>query len=247
VNGRGNPARLATALVALAALTSAGSALARDVVIIASNVDEFIVGAILPGTTRIQLKLGEHVRVMDTSGNGHEHEGPYVGELLGDETEVQRVDSDTATGVLDRLIGRQQVALSELGGIRGPGSETLLHPPTAWLIPTDATGIYCVRSGSNVELWRSAPAAAEEYVVEDLLGGAQATVSFAPGAHLAPWPADLAPRDGALFLVRASASVRSSTIDMREVPALSEVPNQALWLGARGCEVQARQLLTDSD
>lgn len=233
----GSKARVAAAsLAAGAAILIHGAAFAAIVVASSGpSASQYPAGKKIPDNTRITLKAGDSITVLD-GGSTRVLRGAgtvVVGQRSG-------ASSSSAFAALTRQRSSSRV---RTGAVRGSESASVLSP-NLWYVDASKPGTVCVIDTQNVNVWRPDTTAAQTLRVTPAKSGGQAKVAFAPGSMIAPWDTTAAPiGDGSSYRVEAADGSQPRQFTFAVLPAQpDDAEETAALLIERGCSVQLELL-----
>jgi hypothetical protein len=229
-------------VTALCAWVAAGSAYAAEHVVLESNAVRYTAGSIVDAALPIVLERGEFVVLATDDARLLRVEGPHNGPAEG-----RAPDEGALRRALALLVAAERTQVGSVGGVRGGAGDAATEDgrPAPWLVHAEHSGDQCALRGTEPTLWRERAGAAEAW--EIVAAGAErpATFRFAAGEQRAPWPAEISPQDGEIYLVRRAAAQRSAAVRLHllEPRVADNALAAASWLAAKGCTAQARLLL----
>jgi len=228
-------------VVASAWLRTAGAA---EIVVIESTSQRYVAGQLIDAAVPLVIAAGESVTVATENARLIKIDGPHNGPAAGpppDQSGVRRA--------LAQLIVEERPAVGGVGGVRGD-SEAEQAPdtrPDPWLVHAERSGDQCVVRDASVGVWREDAAQAAVLQVGVSLSERTAPIRWDSGSQRAAWPAEMAPADDTVYLLRSADSLRSVPIRLHVLdPALVGGGRElasAAWFAAKGCIDQARVLL----
>ena len=228
-------------VVASAWFRTAGAA---EIVVIESTSQRYVAGQLIDAAAPLVLAAGESVTVATENARLIKIDGPHNGPAAGpppDQSGVRRA--------LAQLIVEERPAVGGVGGVRGD-SEAEQAPdtrPDPWLVHAERSGDQCVVRDASVGVWREDAAQAAVLQVGVSLSERTAPIRWDSGSQRAAWPAEMAPADDTVYLLRSADSLRSVPIRLHVLdPALVGGGRElasAAWFAAKGCIDQARVLL----
>jgi hypothetical protein len=222
-----------------------GVAEAAEIVVIESSAARYPAGQILDAAAPIALAAGESLTVVTEDARLIKIDGPHNGPATG-----PAPDPSAVRRALAQLIVEEPPAVGGVGGVRaGEGEEQAADTrPDPWLLHAGRSGDQCVLCGESVGVWRDSADDAVTAELGFLLAESSVEIRWDAGQQRAAWPAQVELRDGAVYLLRAKASLLSVPIQLHVLaPALAGrgLP-AAAWLAAKGCTAQARLMLRES-
>ena len=135
--------------------------------------------------------------------------------------------SATTTSSLAALTGQNTARRSRVGAVRRPPSGAT-NGRNVWQADVARSGNICVANPSDLGLYRANGAGAERVTVTDG-AGKTATVRFAEGQRIAPWPAEVPLAAGGRYQIAGNGTRASYTARMiLRVPAGLEGLAQSL-------------------
>ncbi|MGZ8335504.1 MAG: hypothetical protein ACXWU1_02445 [Allosphingosinicella sp.] len=225
-----SPGRLALAVLLL---TGAASAAASVLVVRSSgpSAKAYPPGRSLPDNTRIVLRRGDTLTVLDARGTrtfrGPGRYNPSVAPPRGDPPAVASASF------------RPRVA-SVRSAFYVPGNVADI-----WQVDAATGGTHCLAAPGAPTLWRADPSRAATVNITGA-NGASRTVAWPAGEQTMAWPTDLAVADRSEYRLRDPAVAVPTTIRFRRLSqAPANVPAVAAALIAAGCQEQL-DLLVDT-
>ena len=208
---------LRRALLAVALLSTAGSA-AANVLVVRSTNASYRAGQSLPDNARITLRDGEQIMVL-ANGGTRTFRGP------GTFSPNTRVANGTVNNG-----GR----IARVGAVRDAG--IVPRGPTIWHVDVTQGGTFCLASASNVMLWRPDASAPVRFTITGP-GGAR-TLNWRAGEPTVAWPGG-APANGGAYTITQPGVAVPVTITFRLLGSQPhDVQGVAQALIANGCEGQ---------
>lgn len=142
-----------------------------------------------------------------------------------------------------------QVSLASAAGQRGRfgalRAAEVAHNPSIWDVDVSHDGKVCVKSASNVQLWRPDSEANATVTIRSADGQSQ-QLTWAAGSALTPWPTALPIKSGASYQVEWPDTGDKSSLDIVTVPtAPADLVGAAQVLIQNGCQKQL-DLLVES-
>lgn len=230
---------LALALIVCATVTAAEAA---EIVVLESTSARYVAGKMLDAAAPIALTAGESLTVVTEDARLIKIEGPHNGPAVG-----PAPDPSAVRRALALLIIEERPEVGGVGGVRAGELEELGPDtrPDPWLLHAQRSGDQCVLGGESVGVWRER---ADDGVVAELgvvLAESSVEIRWDAGAQRAAWPAEVALRDGAVYMLRPDTSLLSVPIRLHVLPPALAGRGlaTAAWLAAKGCIDQARLLL----
>lgn len=230
----------------LLALCLSPIVVAADLVILESTSPDYPSGEILDDTTQIELSEDGEITLIAEDGTIISLSGPFIGSPSLDA--IQNV-----SGVLDalgRLVGTADVSATDIGGVRGDeeGDDFLARAvddtrTSPWTLHTNITGAQCViADAQEIRFWRENADNTEQLRVKHIGTASNNTIEWQAGNQTVTWPSGLPLVANDLYLVRLGDDLRSTTLQLREIPAAVNRDGVAVvaFLAAKGCISQAR-------
>lgn len=226
------------------AVAAAFAALAQpalaDVVVIRANgpsAGRFPPGKTLPDATRLTLKQGDQIVLLDTHGT-RTLAGPGVFAATGG-------PAVAAPSALSAMASNATNRRARVGAVRGL---TAVPPvtttrPGIFLVDVAVPGSVCVVDSATVTLWRGDARAA---AATTLTGGdgTTATVSWIRGQTTAPWPVALRVAEGSSYRLRSTAGAAETIVQFRTLAAQpANLQQLASALIKHGCQGQVDVLV----
>lgn len=229
----------AVVLTAVVFFAVACPALAAQFFVAASTAPGLTRGAIIDGDEALSLPEGARVTLIAPDGKTVTLDGPFHGPPGGG----AGADDRGLFAALSKLVSPQNASIASLGGTRG-GPESMPEDPFA--VALGVSGSHCVPASQPVRLWRPDTKRPSLLTIRPGSGSVQAPVeAFWPeGTATMPWPEDLAPEEGATYLIRLDNGVFLTKVVLHRVPAgLPSAAHRIAWMAGHGCTRQALRLL----
>lgn len=219
----------------------ASGAAAGELVVIASSAPGFSPGQLVKADAVIEIPAGASVTVVSDSGRTLTLHGPHSGPagLSGGAAPLGLVAS------LSSLLAAPDKETAALGVIRRATRRDAAQPVDPWVVDVGRSGHHCVSAAIPVLLWRAVSDHALTISISNVAGEGQAEVDWPAGADTAPWPSGIVLADGAEYLTRTKGTNTVAKLTLHVAPAdLRTDAHRAAWMASRGCDAQARRLLT---
>ncbi len=211
---------------------------AAQLVVISSNAPTLKAGAIVDGAASITLAAGVTVTLISPEGTTIKLTGPYKGKP---EPSPSGKTNNLLTSLSHIVTGPPENDPSLAVFRAAPGAAR----PDVWAINVGRSGVYCVRAGKPVNLWRAHTDKKIVLTVKQVGDRQRETRKEWPqGMRTMIWPAELPLADGATYLARPQGGYRWANLTILLVP--TELPTQAhraVWMSENGCARQARILV----
>jgi phage-related tail fiber protein len=159
----------------------AASAAAAETIVVKSagpSAKGFPPGKSLPDASRVSLKAGDVVTILDGRGT-RVLRGPGVFS-----TTVSTATS-TSIGSVLKNTGSRQV---RTGAVRGVTSAPPMRPSNVWLVDTSKSGTICYAGTEGLSAWAPAHAQETTYTITRTSDGKTAPLTFRAGQSTKPWP-----------------------------------------------------------
>ena len=232
--------RIFSSLIGLILMTVAFSADAVDLVVISSSAPGLKPGQIVNSGEPLQIPEGATVTLVSNSGKMINLKGPHRGPsgfISGATGDTRLIAS------LSGLLSGSGRDTASLGTMRAVG---LPPPPTdPWVLDVGKSGDHCVPAKGPVTLWRAKSTRKKIFSLKNLSDRTKSQTDWAAGASILKWPQNVRLKDGGRYLARfkGSRAVRKFTLHL--VPDhLPSDAHGAAWMAEKGCENQAKRLLS---
>lgn len=223
-----------------AGVLASNSAVAADLVVLASNAPSLSAGDVIDESQSIDIPDGARASFLAASGRTVTLEGPYRGPAT-----VPAASSETP-GILtaiSALLAPESATVPVLGQTRG--AAPVDGPGNSLWIDTSRPGKYCVDPGRFLHLWRPQADERQAAKLTDMETNRTATITWNGGEVTHAWPADLTYRDGAAYLVLVDGARDPIHLEIRLVPRdLEDVLSRIAWMVEQACVAQAQAELT---
>jgi hypothetical protein len=223
-------------LLGLVALLLAPPARA-DVHVIESTVPAIAAGRQLADHDTIALPAGTHVRVVLPSGKTQTVKGPFTGKV-GDLAKGQP-RNEGVLAWLKGLLDTGGATETTAGATRSIGREMpRARIGFSWsAVPVTIDGSVCIAKGAGLQLVRAPSASPERVAVIDTTSGQRGEAQWQAGSDAAAWPANLAPRPDATYLVVVGDRPPRKVV-LRELATLPADDDVLTELHKLGCKPQ---------
>jgi hypothetical protein len=223
--------------VAGAALTAASAALAGTIVIRSSgpSAKAFPVGKSLPDGTRVVLKGGDTLVLLDTKGT-RTLSGAGNFDIGGSARGVATASAFSA------LIGNSGTRQVRTGAVRG-SSTGPARVASLWYVDTSKSGTVCLKDMSRATLWRADMSSAVTMTLS--YRGKSMPLTFATGQAVRTWPvAEVPLTAGAEYRISGPGLPTLTTIRIALIATSSDAADEvARGLIAQGCTAQLDALV----
>lgn len=216
--------------------------IAQDFIVFKSKGGQFPPGMVVSSGDKIQLGVGEYLKIIAPSGKMVKVQGPY-NEPLGNMAKMtQKGISDT----LKALVSAQQKHTKDMGVTRDSSgiiqaARKIGWVPEPWVVNISYNGDKCVKEGEKVRFWR-----AEEQNLKLKISMAkefEAVKVLNKGESYINAPENLPIMDGAKYQFEYGDKLTQSTIHL--IPnSVTDKTILASWLKESGCRAQAVALLS---
>jgi hypothetical protein len=231
----------ALAAVALLAVAPADGANAEPIVIKYEGPasQTYKPGKKLPSTSKINLKAGEILTVLDERGT----------RILRGPGTFNASSSASAASVsntsLASLVRTSTVRRARTGAVRGdakPAQAAL--SPNLWYLDYGKGGKYCVADFQNLRLWRPDASDTKMLTTTDKATGKTASVRLGKGSTTARWPNEIAPVDGGSYVLSVPGKAENSMLEFVKINVTGDerIDVMAAKLIEQGCLVQSELL-----
>jgi hypothetical protein len=228
--------RTLRSLLGLVALLVASPARA-DLHVIESTVPAITAGRQLSDHDTITLPAGTHIRVVLPSGKTQTVKGPFTGTVADLSKGQPRNEGVLAwlKGLLDTGGATETTA----GATRSIGRE-MPRPRVgfSWSsVPVTIDGSVCIAKGTQLHLVRAPSASPDRVAVIDAASGQRGEAQWQAGSDTAAWPANLAPRPDATYLIVVGDRAPRKVV-LRELATLPADEDVLTELHKLGCKPQ---------
>ncbi|MBL0922849.1 MAG: hypothetical protein IBJ12_00060 [Sphingomonadaceae bacterium] len=153
-------------------------------------------GKRLPSTSKINLKSGEILTVLDERGT-RVLRGPGTFNASSSANAANISSTSLAT-----LVRTSTVRRARTGAVRGDAAPARASlSPNLWYLDYGKGGQYCVADFQNLRLWRPDSSDSKTLTATDKKTGKMASVKLGKGANTVNWPSEIAPADGGIYAV----------------------------------------------
>jgi len=182
------------------------SAAAADILVVRSvgpSAKGFAPGKRIPQGTRIVLRAGDRLDVLDGRGT-RTLRGP--GSFVAGAATGPTASAGTVTGQRARI-----------GAVRGiEGGE--LRPPSIWHVDVTKSSTICVAQPTGLTLWRANATPAVTLNISRLAGGGTRQVEWQAGSSTLAWPTDLPVANGAEYRLSWAGGATPTSLRFRTLP-----------------------------
>lgn len=196
-------------------------------------------GKSIPDSTRIALKAGDQVVLLDSRGT-RTLQGP------GQFSATLATTVAANVGTRDDASKRR----SRTGATRSLGAPQPSTPVEAepswniWFVDINRSTTVCVPDAGNVTMWRPNGGAAGTVTITSLAGGNSEKVNWLTGQSRRPWPASVPVVDGGQYKLSWAGAAQPTTLKFsvlgRKATGLEDM---AATLIKNGCEAQLDTLI----
>ncbi|HEX4303199.1 MAG TPA: hypothetical protein VHZ78_10425 [Rhizomicrobium sp.] len=225
--------RTVTLAFAAAALLSAGSAQAANLIVVEARAIALKPGTTIDSTKPLVLKQGQHVTLISDTGATLSIDGPY--------------NQPPSAGGSGRSIATTLAALTTEHTART--SEGLVTRddkpnklPDPWLFDVTRNGSVCLLEGTQPVFWRPQAKIDTSIVVMPVDRSWKSKAAWPAGRDRMTVTTDVPVHGGAAYVVNYAGS--EYALSVATVPAgLANDQVRAAWMVQKGCEAQAEALL----
>lgn len=230
--GAATASLLALAAVALPAAASAAIVVASS----GPSASKYPVGTKIAPDTRVTLKAGDSVTVLDDAGTRV---------LRGEGTvRVDQRGGGAVSSAFTALTRQRSASRVRTGAVRGSDAGEV-RSPNLWYVDARQGGTVCILDTWSVQVWRATSDAAQTLRVTPARAGSggesagETALSFPAGAMIAPWDTSAAPiADGSAYRISGDgAAARQVTFAVLPAKPASPEATAALLI-EKGCSVQ---------
>ena len=206
-----------------------------QVVVIASNTEQFSAGDVVESSREITLPAGTTITLISSDGGTVKLVGPYQGK-------PSPVPSTSNESLIDTL---SEIATKEsqygLAVFRAkPNSATDL-----WAVNVSRSGTYCVRSDVGVVLQGKQAGGDRVMHIATLADPDDVTsVTWPAGKQVIDWPAATSLIDGTKYFLQFENPDSRRQVKIKLIPTgLPTEAHIAAWMWQNGCDRQARRVV----
>ncbi|MBE9562126.1 MAG: hypothetical protein IMF12_04600 [Proteobacteria bacterium] len=206
---------------------------AADMVIVHSNVPQYVEGQLLDSQTSIfdLLVPASEITVVFSNGGVKTINGPYRGTI-------------TDTNKPDLLITLSKLLTENKSIIRGSSK----YPKNLWLVDVNTSKrFFCVAPASRVVLWRPKSQSASTLTIKHKASNKKAVVKWPAKQTTLRWPSNLPIVYGdsyTLELKNRNGSFFKILVLYQLPDSLPTTSHKVVWMVGRGCISQANKLLS---
>lgn len=203
---------------------------------IGPSASRFVAGRTLPGTTRIVLRAGDQLVLLDAAGT-RSLRGP--GSFVAG-------DAAVVTASLADLAANRTEHRARIGAVRNVGPGGSASRPNIWFVDMAAGGTMCITDPKAVTLWRGDSATSGTSVIDAGTAG-RTKLDWIKGQASQAWPAAISVTGSDYLMTGAGASKAGTTIRFQIVaqpPA--DLQQLASALVANHCQGQLDVLIATS-
>lgn len=227
-------AALAVAVASLA--IPSPEAAAAEAVVVASTAPGYAQGQLVPDGTPVAVPDGANALFLFANGRMVRVKGPFEGVL-------DKMPEASSWNGVGTLVGGERFFQTDLGAARALSSPMQKGAERVFAVDPGLAGTQCVKAGGTATLLKPRDPALVPATLRDSARGASATVRW-DKADTAPWPREIALKDGAELSVAGPDGRPRHTLRLRVVESDGEGAALAVRLAGAGCAAQAAALLT---
>ena len=183
---------------------------------------------------RLAIPAGAWVRAVLPSGKTQTIKGPYDGDVAG--LGQGQPANEGILSWIREILRTGGATEATAGATRSISPTPRTRPRFSWSeVPVGADGNVCIAKGAKLALLRTTTGRAEKVTVVDAAQGRRAETEWAAGSDVAPWPADIAPRAGAVYdlFIQDRARRHITLNELERLPEESEVLTELHRLGCK--------------
>ena len=219
--------------IAAAALLSAGSAQAANLIVVEARGIGLKPGSTVDSTKPLVLKQGQHVTLISDAGATLSIDGPY------DQPPSAGGGGKSLGATLAALGTEHNARTGEAGVTRGTGPNTLPEP---WLFDVTRSGNVCLEENTQPVFWRPDAKTAASLTVMPVDRSWKSQAAWPAGLSRLTVTTDVPVHGGAAYVVSYGGA--DYALAVATVPAsLANDSMRAAWMVQKGCEAQAEALL----
>ena len=227
---------LATILLFLNAPLNAGNGL----VVISAVHSTIEKGAIVEPTQTIELKSGESLKLLSSSGGIIQVQGPYNGAII---FEPKAGDSSVIESISE-LVKNSKSTDFALAIFRNSSVTKQSYRPDIWGVDIRKSGQYCLRINQPIHLWwpQSSPGAL--ITLTDTTASRSINIEWPGRNKYTTWPEMLPIDSRVIYSVKDSRGVALSEFNLQMMPKdLESDMEHIAWMSDHNCSGQAVRLL----
>lgn len=225
-----------TVLGVLLVLVPFGAANAAQYVVAEARGIAITAGTVIDSSKTIDLKQGQHLVLISTTGQTLKLDGPYHRAPAADH-------GVELAAAFSGLLTERKARTSEIGTTRSTAPRPDLPQP--WLIDASAPGNACLMQNAAPVLWRPEDKQALDVVITPTDRSWKAETKWPAGQADLKLKEDLGVHGDASYFISLNGS--ESALAIATVPAaLTNDQMRAAWMIQKGCDRQAAALLRKS-
>lgn len=221
----------------LAAAAIARPAHAAEAVVVASTAPGYAQGQVVPDGKPVALPDGANALFLFANGRMVRIKGPFEGL-------IDKMPEAASWNGVGSLVGGERFFQTDLGAARAVGGPAPKAAEQALAVDPGESGTQCVKAGEAPLLQRPRDPALIPATLRDGGNGKPVKVNWEPDQATAPWPKELAVKDGAEIAVTGADGKPRPALRLRVVEESADGAALAVRLAGAGCTVQAAALLT---
>lgn len=226
----------ALALMLVAAAADPALAAANDLLVVRSTARDVKVGRLIGASDAIRVGAGEQVVLVDDTGRSVTLTGRFDGRPADRLTGAPGESGGKIAALSSLLQSRETLS----GTVRSGDKTKFTKLPDPWLISVHDGGAACTR-GAALIFWRADKKADAKLTVLLGAGGKKAVLPWGKDQDRVSLSANLL-SGAASFKVEFDATTAEYVVHQAPASAVSPV-DQAVWMAARGCKVQALTMI----
>ena len=209
-------------------------------VVIASNHSDFQKGKIIDHTQTFNLKSGDSIKLVSSSGKVTLLQGPYSGTI----NFASKADDDEVLRSVSELVKGSQPTDFALAIFRGSATKVLTDRLDIWGVDIRESGSYCVRKSHPVYLWWPRPVAETSVLLSRVSSGLSTEIKWPAKEKYVGWPDTVPLKDKAEYSLVNDATSQVTNVNVFLIPAdIKTDMGIVAWMSDRDCTKQATRLL----
>jgi hypothetical protein len=225
--------RILTAVLGLVPI--AGSPALAQIFVIESTAPDIKVGAQLAASDSVSIPGGAMIRAILPSGKTQTLKGPYSGSVAN--LAKGQAVNDGVTNWLKDIVQTGGATESTSGATRSLGAARS-QPRFSWSsVPASVDGAVCIEKGAKLGVARAPVPVVQRLSVVDTVTAARGETQWEVNAGIAPWPADVAVREGGTYYLFVEGRPRRQ-VTLHVVDGLPAEDDLLIELQKRGCRYQ---------
>lgn len=227
---------LAAVLLSLIGPSNAGNGL----IVISAVHSAIEKGAVIEPTQAINLKSGESLKLLSSSGGIIQLQGPYDGTI---KFQPKTGDSSIIDSVSE-LVKKSKSTDFTLAVFRNLSVVAPSYRPDIWGVDIRKSGKYCLRQNQPVHLWWPQATQGALIILTDTTRSRSIEVEWTDRKNYTAWPQKLPVNRSVIYSAKDSQGRILSEFKLQMMPDdLAGEMAQIAWMSDQGCSKQAVRLL----